>query len=85
MKWYNIFFGDEFETIRSTTGGYLDLLVELRDNVTPGQKVALQRNAFGDIVAEYEASVAGQVAAIARDALSEPGSRIIQILYESSN
>ena len=79
------FFGDEFETIRSTTGGYLDLLVDLRDTVTPGQKVALQRNSFGDIVAEYEASVEGQVAAIARDALSEPGSRIIQILYKSAN
>ncbi|MGK7897785.1 MAG: succinylglutamate desuccinylase/aspartoacylase family protein [Xenococcus sp. (in: cyanobacteria)] len=78
------FFGDEFETIRSTTGGYLDLLVELRDIVKPGQKVALQRNAFGDIVAEYEASVTGQVAAIARDALSEPGSRIVQILYKKS-
>ena len=76
------FFGDEFETIRSTTGGYLDLLVDLRDNVKPGQKVALQRNAFGDIVAEYEVSVAGQVAAIALDALSEPGSRIVQILYQ---
>lgn len=78
------FFGDEFETIRSTTGGYLDLLIDLRDTVIPGQKVALQRNAFGDIVAEYEASVAGQVAAIARDALSEPGSRIVQILYKSA-
>ena len=78
------FFGDKFETIRSTTGGYLDLLVDLKDTVTPGQKVALQRNAFGDIVAEYEASVSGQVAAIARDALSEPGSRIVQILYQSA-
>ena len=79
------FFGDEFETIRSTTGGYVDLLVDLRDPAKPGQKVALQRNAFGDIVAEYEASVTGQVAAIARDAISEPGSRIIQILYKKSN
>lgn len=79
------FFGDAFETIRSTTGGYLELLVDLRDKVTPGQKVALQRNSFGDIVAEYEASVTGEVATIARDALCEPGSRIIQILYDSAN
>ena len=75
------FFGDTFEIIRANTGGYLETLVELNDAVTPGQKVSLQRNSFGDIVAEYEASVSGRVALIARDALCEPGSRIMQILY----
>lgn len=75
------FFGNAFETIRSQTGGFLELLVDLRDQVTPGQRVAIQRNSFGDIVAEYSASVAGEVATIARDALSEPGARILQILY----
>lgn len=77
------YFGDAFETIRSTNGGFLELLVELKDKVTPGQKVALQRNSFGDIVAEYSVSVTGEVATIARDALSEPGSRVMQILYDS--
>jgi predicted deacylase len=79
------FFGDTFETIRSITGGYLELLVDLKDTVIPGQKVALQRNSFGDVVAEYRASVAGEVATIARDALSEPGSRVMQILYDSTD
>ena len=77
------FFGDAFETIRSTSGGFLELLVELKDKVTPGQAVAIQRNSFGDIVAEYQASVAGEVAVVARDALSEPGSRVMQILYSA--
>ncbi len=77
------YFGNEFETIRSTSGGFLEFLVDVKEAVTPGQPVALQRNAFGDIVAEYRASVTGQVAIIARDALSEPGSRVIQILYNS--
>ncbi|PZV11618.1 MAG: peptidase M14 [Leptolyngbya sp.] len=78
------FFGNTFETIRSSTGGYLELLVDLKDSVTSGQKVALQRNSFGDIVAEYRTTVAGEVATIARDALSEPGSRVMQILYTST-
>jgi hypothetical protein len=56
--------------------------VDLQSPVSPGQLVACQRNAFGDVVAEYRASVSGQVATIARDALSEPGSRIMQILYQ---
>lgn len=74
------FFGNSFETIRSTTGGFIELMVDLQDQVKPGQKVAIQRNAFGDIVNEYRASVEGQVATIARDAVSEPGTRIMQIL-----
>ncbi len=78
------FFGDTFEVIRAMTGGDLELLVELRENVMPGQKVAIQRNSFGDIIAEYYASVAGEIALIARDALCEPGSRIVQILYDST-
>lgn len=98
LKYYNVidtpigqtakvaatFFGDAFETIRATTGGYLELLVDLNDPVTPGQTVAMQRNSFGDVVAEYSVSVSGRVATIARDALCEPGSRIIQILYDST-
>lgn len=78
------FFGNTFETIRATTGGYLELLVDLNDPVTPKQTVAMQRNSFGDVVAEYTVSVSGRVATIARDALCEPGSRIIQILYDST-
>jgi predicted deacylase len=78
------FIGDAFETIRSTSGGYLEMLVNLKDRVVPGQKVAIQRNSFGDVVAEYRASVAGEVATIARDALSEPGSRVMQILYNTA-
>ncbi len=77
------FFGDAFEIIRSTAGGFLELLVDLNDKVTPGEQVAIQRNSFGDVVAEYTASVAGQVATVARDALSEPGARVLEILYDS--
>jgi predicted deacylase len=74
-------FGNALETVRATAGGFVELLVELRDRVTPGQPVALQRNAFGDTVAEYRATVAGEIAVVARDALCEPGRRIVQILY----
>lgn len=77
----NTFWGDEIETIRATVGGYLELQVDLNQEITSGQTVAIQRNAFGDVVAEYSASMAGRVAAIARDAVCEPGTRIIQILY----
>jgi uncharacterized protein len=73
--------GDSFATVRAAAGGFLELLVNLRDRVTPGQPVAHQRNAFGDVVATYYAPIGGEIAAIARDALCEPGRRIVQILY----
>ncbi len=79
------FFGDRFETIRATAGGFVELLVDLNEAVIPGQQVAIQRNSFGDIVAEYAVSVSGRVATIARDALNEPGSRLMQILYDSTD
>lgn len=74
-------FGNALETIRATRGGFLEMRVDLNDMVLPDQIVAIQRNAFGDVVAEYRAGVAGRIATIARDALGEPGSRIVQILY----
>lgn len=79
------FIGNSFETIRSTCGGFLEMLVDVKSLVQPGQKIAVQRNTFGDVVAEYNSSVAGEVAAIARDALSEPGTRIVQILYNNTD
>jgi hypothetical protein len=50
-------------------------------SVTPGQTVAIQRNFFGDLVAEYTVTTSGRVATIARDALGEPGTLIMRILY----
>ena len=77
------FFGDGFHTVRATHGGFLELLVDLRDKVAAGQKVAIQRNSFGEVVTEYVSAVAGEVSTIQRDAMIEPGTRVVQILYDS--
>jgi predicted deacylase len=77
------FFGDAFHTVRATHGGFLELLVDLRDKVAAGQKVAIQRNSFGEVVKEYVSEVAGEVSTIQRDAMIEPGTRVVQILHDS--
>jgi len=77
------YFGDAFHTVRATHGGFLELLVDLRDKVAAGQKVAIQRNSFGEVVKEYVSEVAGEVSTIQRDAMIEPGTRVVQILYDS--
>jgi hypothetical protein len=77
------FVGDAFHTIRATHGGWLELLVDLTDAVTAGQTVAIQRDSFGNVIRNYQSAVSGQVSTIQRDALIEPGTRVMQILYDS--
>jgi predicted deacylase len=65
----------------ATHGGFVELLVELTDKVQTGQKVAIQRNTFGEVVAEYTSEVAGEVAVRRTDATAEPGTLLLGILY----
>ena len=59
----------------------MELLVKLKDKVKVGQKVAIQRNTFGEVVAEYTSGVAGEVSGCRSDATAEPGIPLIAILY----
>jgi predicted deacylase len=78
-----VFYGDAFHTVRATHGGYLELNVDLRSKVAAGQVVAVQRNSFGEVVKEYKTVVAGEISTLQRDALIEPGTRVVQVLYDS--
>jgi predicted deacylase len=59
-------------------------LVKLNDKVEPGQKIAIQRNSFGDVVAEYTSSVAGEITGQRSDAMSEPGNPLAFILFRKA-
>ena len=48
--------------VLATHGGFVELLVKLNDKVEAGQGVAIQRNTFGEVVAEYTSGVTGEVA-----------------------
>jgi predicted deacylase len=74
------FFGNKLEEIRAKTGGFVELQVKLGEKVKPGQKLAVQYNAFGDVVQEYTAGVEGEVAILGTDALRDPGARLVCIL-----
>jgi predicted deacylase len=79
-----IFVGNSGHSVMSSHGGFVELLVKLDDTVSAGQKVAIQRNAFGEVVAEYTSGVAGKVAALRTDATAEPGIPLVMILYQSA-
>jgi predicted deacylase len=80
-----VYFGDAFHTVRATHGGFLELLVDVRTKVAAGQTVAIQRNSFGEVVKEYKAEVTGEVTNLQRDAMIEPGTRVVQVLYDSTD
>jgi predicted deacylase len=80
----NIFIGNSAHSVLATHGGFVELLVKLNDKVKVGQKIAIQRNAFGEVVAEYTSGLAGEVMARRSDATAEPGNPLIAILYNDA-
>jgi predicted deacylase len=80
----SVFIANSGHTVLATQGGFVELLVKLNDKVKVGQKVAIQRNTFGEVVAEYTSGVAGEVGARRSDATAEPGTLLISILYNEA-
>jgi len=78
----NAFRGNALVDVVADTGGFVEYLVQLNDAVTEGQKLAIQRNAFGDVVREYKATAAGRIAIRGTDAIRERGSDIAVILTD---
>ncbi|TIP14533.1 succinylglutamate desuccinylase/aspartoacylase family protein [Mesorhizobium sp.] len=79
-----VFVGNSAFPILATQGGLVEYLVKLNDKVEPGQKVAVQRNSFGDVVAEYTSSVAGEMTGKRSDAMAEPGNPLAFILFHKA-
>jgi predicted deacylase len=79
-----VFIGNSALPVLATHGGLVEHLVELNEKVDAGQKVAIQRNSFGEVVAEYTSSVAGEVTGQRSDAMSEPGNPLVFILFHKA-
>jgi uncharacterized protein len=80
-----VFVANSGHTVLATHGGFVELLVKLNNNVAVGQRLAIQRNTFGEVVAEYTSSVAGKVVAYRTDATAEPGTPLVFIFYNSTS
>jgi uncharacterized protein len=79
-----VFIGNSALPILATQGGLVEHLVRLNDKVEAGQKIAIQRNSFGEAVAEYTSSVTGEVAGLRSDAMAEPGNPLAFILFHNA-
>src|SRR5215510_6478137 len=76
-----VFVGNSAFPILATAGGFVEHLVKVNDKVTAGQKVAIQRDSFGEVVAEYTSAVEGEVTGLRSDVMSEPGNALVFILF----
>ncbi|MBZ9939253.1 succinylglutamate desuccinylase/aspartoacylase family protein [Mesorhizobium sp. BR1-1-16] len=81
----NVFTGNSAFPILATEGGLVEHLVKLNERVQPGQRVAIQRNSFGEAVAEYTSGVAGVVTGQRSDAMAEPGNPLVFILFHQDS
>ena len=77
-----VFVGRGAVPVAATQGGFVEHLVKLNDKVEAGQKIAIQRNSFGEVVAEYASSVTGEMSGLRTDVMSEPGDNLAFILFE---
>jgi predicted deacylase len=80
----NVYIGKNAVPVLATQGGFIESLVKLNAKVTLGQKVAIQRNAFGEVVVEYTSPVNGLVGGLRSDATSEPGNALVFILADAA-
>jgi uncharacterized protein len=80
----DVFIGNSAAPIIATEGGLVEHLVGLNEKVEPGQKVAIQRNSFGEVVAEYTSGVAGEITGLRSDAMAEPGDPLTFILFHKA-
>jgi len=80
----NVYIGKSAMPVVTTQGGFIELLVKLEDDVTLGQKLAIQRNAFGEVMAEYTSPASGRIGGMRSDATSEPGNVLVFILADGA-
>ena len=80
----SVFVGDSAFPIVASKGGFVEHLVKLYDKVSPGQKLAIQRNSFGEVVAEYTSGVAGEMTGQRSDATAEPGNPLAFVLFNEA-
>lgn len=81
----NAFVGNDLQTVRAEAGGFVTLLVETDDTVIKGQKIAVQRIGFGDVVREHAAPADGRVAIVGTDLATDRGTEISTILVDRAD
>ena len=75
-----VLIGNTLVDMFADQSGFTELFVKIDEWVTKGQKLGVQKNAFGEVVHEYISEVDGRVAIIGTDAVRERGVDVVSIL-----
>jgi hypothetical protein len=75
------YWANDMSLINADVGGFAEVLVKLNQDVKKGTKLAVQRNAFGQVIKEYFAPVDGRVWTVATDPVREPGALLVGLLF----
>jgi uncharacterized protein len=77
-----VYIGDGAFPLLATQAGFVEFKVKLDETVRAGQSLAIQRNAFGEMVAEYASGVDGRFGAMRTDATADPGTVLGFVLFK---
>ena len=78
-----LFVGNASYPVLATAGGLVEYVVKLNDTVEVAQTLAIQRNSFGEVVADYASGVSGQIVGLRSDAMAEPGNPLAFVLFNT--
>ncbi len=68
--------------IYTNAGGLLEVFPQITDRVKAGQRIAIVRNVFGDIIREYEAPEDGIIIGKSVNPVNQTGGRIVHLGIE---
>lgn len=74
------FIGNAILLVLAIKVDFIEQLVTPNDKAIAGQRLVVQRNAFGEVVAEYASAVDSEIGAIRNDSSSDPGNVLMFIL-----
>lgn len=80
-KTVGTFVGTTWDSIRALVSGFTDIAVTIGEDVRKGQLLAVQRNAFGDVMKEYHAPNPGKVISVATHPVREAGALLVRVMF----
>lgn len=80
----NVYKATNFSSVYATRTGWMETFVNILDDVTEGQEVAVVYSSWGDVIETITSSVNGRVLQLTYDPAIEQGSGVMTIAYNAT-
>lgn len=78
------YIGNSFYAVRAAHGGFVDVKVQVLDQVEEGQLIAEIKNDFGQVIQELRAPKTSLIHQIPHDTVVEPGLLMMSVIYNDT-